>query len=114
MRTVSATSANLRVTLPDIAREPCLAAPLPPMPADERDYQVFGVNQTGALQNCDDRRRLAVAAGDMFNENQDRLQKRLEPPTIWERVTGREKPPKPVPLLTIEDLLAQDAARGRY
>ena len=101
------------MTIPEIAREPCLAAPLPPMPADERDYQVFGVNQTGALQNCDDKRRLAVAAGDLFNENADRLQKRLEPPSFWERVTGREKAPKPVPLLTIEDILAQDAGRGR-
>lgn len=115
LRTVAAKAADLYVQVPPLARESCLPADLPPRrpPPGEVEWQAFSVDQTGKLENCDTKRALAVAAGDLHNLYVKKLSDELEPPTWWERVTGREKEPPAPAATTIEDLLAADAAQGR-
>lgn len=107
MQLATATAASLRVAIPDLAREPCLGAPLPPPPTPtEADYQTFGVAQTGQLEICDTKRRLAVAAGDLANLYAAHLQAELKPATLWQRLTGdRVKRPQSQNI-TIDDILA--------
>lgn len=85
-----------------LVREPCVPAPLPPRqpPPGEPEYQVFGIEQTTALEICDGKRRLAVAASDFFNVQADYYQKQLEPRRWWQR-----RPKAPPLELTIDQIL---------
>lgn len=98
VQTVAASAANLKIAVPPLAREACAPAelPAPPSPA-EADYQVFGVRQTAALQTCNYKRAVGVAAMDLHNAYVDRLVDELRPPTLWERMLGKhpKDPPKP-------------------
>lgn len=91
IRLVAATAASLRYDAPAIAREPCAGAPLPGPNPGEPDYQVFGVLQTGQLVICDQKRQLALAAGDILNRSADQLVRELRPATGWERIFGKRK-----------------------
>ena len=103
---VSATAASLKVVVPSLARESCLPAPMPPPPSpSEADYQVFGLQQTGALEVCDKKRALGVAAADLHNIYVDRLAERLEPPSLWDRLTGHQPPQPPKP--SLEELMGE-------
>ena len=89
---------------PLLAREPCVPADLPrhePQPG-EPEYQVFGAEQTTALIRCDDKRRLAVAAGDLFNVYADAYQAALKPRHWWQR-----HPKAPKVGSTIDEILAR-------
>lgn len=104
---MTAEASQLKVIIPDAARRSCQndAAPLPPAPplnASEADYAAFGRLQTGALEICDRRRALGVAAGDLHNLYVDRLAETLRPPTLGERLTGRRRKAPPAP--TLDDL----------
>lgn len=103
VQTVAAKAASHRVDVPAEAREVCLGATLPRRPnPDERDYQVFGVLQTGMLEICDRKRALSVAASDYFNRQQDRFQEMIAPPrSLWQRLTGRH--PKNVAIPDLND-----------
>lgn len=94
--------------VPGLARERCAAAELPAPPnPDEADYQVFGVRQTAALEKCDYKRALGVAAMDLHNAYVDRLVAELRPPTLWERLAGKHPRPPPKPSL-------EDVELGRF
>lgn len=90
MRQVAATAADLKVQIPATARKPCEGAnlPAPPKPG-EADYQVFGVQMVGKLDICEDKRALAVEAGDLHNRYVDKLASTVNPPSFWERVFGQ-------------------------
>lgn len=94
---VTATAASLKAEVPPKLREPCSGAPLPPDSAGEEDYQVFGIRQTVKLEQCEFKRALGEAALDLHNAWVDVLVDRMQPPTLWQRVTGRRpvQPPKP-------------------
>ena len=86
--------------IPPLAREGCLGSQLPPPPTPgEEDYQVYGVRMVGAVEKCDDKRALGVAAMDLHNAYVDRLGERLRPKTFWEGVFGKRLPDIPKPSL---------------
>jgi len=77
------------VVIPDLAREPCVAAGLPSPPHPTREeLEIHAILQLGELEVCERKRALGVAAGDLHNLYVDRLQAVLRPATFWERLTG--------------------------
>lgn len=107
---MTAIAADLKVVIPDRAREPCAAAPLPPYPsASEIDHQAFGAEQTGQLEVCDTKRALAVAAGDLHNIYVDRLVETVKPRSMWGRLTGKRPGPPPRP--SLDDLVDESLRR---
>lgn len=98
---MTAAASDMKVAIPAEARKSCgdLAAPLPEPPPDKPKLAAFGVGQTGALEICDQRRALGVAAGDLHNLYVDRLAEGLKPPSLGERVFGRRHKPPPKPTL---------------
>lgn len=94
---MTATAASLKAEVPPLLRETCLGAPLPPDNAGEEDYQVFGIRQTVKLEQCEFKRALGEAALDLHNGWVDVMIDRMQPPTLWQRMTGKgpAQPPKP-------------------
>lgn len=102
----TAIASTLRYEVPEIARQPCVGAPLPERKGDvgELAYQEFGIAEAGYLEACETKRATAIAAGDIVNYRGEYITANLRPPTVVERITGRRKMPKPPPL-TIDDIL---------
>lgn len=52
---------------------------------------MFGRLQTGQLVICDQKRALAVQAGDLLNTYADKLVNDLRPASGWERIFGKRR-----------------------
>ena len=105
----TAIASTLRYEVPEIARQPCVGAPLPDRSrgdVGEIAYQEFGLAEAGYLEACETKRATAIAAGDVVNYRGEYITANLRPPSLGERITGKRKIPKPPPV-TIDDILAR-------
>lgn len=92
---MAATAASLKVEVPELARERCLPAPLPPPPnPSEAEKDAFAVLQTGALENCDTKRALAVAAADHHNQWVERMADDIRPRGVLDVFSARAPLPE--------------------
>lgn len=91
-----AQAANNEVKVPESARAACDAAPLPAYtnsPAEALgEARAYGTLQTGYLDICDKRRKLAVDAADLHNQGVKKVVNELRPLRWWERIIGRARP----------------------
>ena len=90
VQTVAASAASLKTDVPQLAREKCEGAELPPrVKAGEADYQIFGMRQTAKLEQCEFKRALGVEASDLHNQYVEKLVQTLSPKPWWQRLFGR-------------------------
>lgn len=94
--------------MPQLIREPCEAAPLPPPPSPtSAQLEEHALGQVAMLDACNQKRELGVYVMDVHNAYVDRLVTQLRPARGWEHVFGKKRPP-PVPKPTFERLTTPD------
>lgn len=77
----------LKKTTPETVKEPCEGAPLPQRGQNgvipDSEWSAFGIRQTGQLELCEGKRKLAVDSDNIHNEYVEKLREALQPRPWW-------------------------------
>lgn len=77
----------LKKTTPETVKEPCEGAPLPQRGQSgvipDSEWSAFGIRQTGQLELCEGKRKLAVDSDNIHNEYVEKLREALQPRPWW-------------------------------